>query len=282
VTGTALTALVPTLAFGQTSVTLPTLEVTRIAPAAGSEIARDKVPANTQTLPAEDFSHERSSSLPETLLQRAPSVFINDATGNFFQPNVVYRGFTASPVVGTPQGLAVYQNGVRVNEAFGDTVNWDLIPEMAIDRTSLLPNNPVFGLNALGGAITRDMKTGFTYQGREAELRGGSFGRRAAAAQVGAQNGNIAAYITADALNDDGWRDSSPSRLRRIYGDFGVRDDRAEFHVNFTGASNFFGAAAPTPIQLLNRSWSAVYTTPQTTKNELAFVTANGSYKLTD
>jgi iron complex outermembrane receptor protein len=282
VAAAASTALCPTLGFGQATIVLPGLEVVGTAPGAGSEIARDKVPANTQTLTAGDFSHERSSSLPEALLQRAAGVSINDATGNFFQPNVVYRGFAASPVVGTPQGLAVYQNGVRVNEAFGDTVNWDLIPEMGINRTSLLPNNPVFGLNALGGAITVDMKNGFTWQGREAELRGGSFGRRAVATQVGAQEGNIAGYITADALNDDGWRDRSPSRLRRIYGDLGWRDDRAEFHVNFTGASNAFGAAAPTPIQLLNRSWSAVFTTPQTTKNELAFITANGSYNLTE
>src|SRR5919201_1794901 len=91
IAATALTALFPTLGFGQATIMLPGFEVVGTAPGAGSEIARDKVPANTQTLTADDFSHERASSLPETLLQRAPGVFINDATGNFFQPNVVYR-----------------------------------------------------------------------------------------------------------------------------------------------------------------------------------------------
>jgi iron complex outermembrane recepter protein len=284
--GWCLCLLVPAAALAQAttpSVTLPTIEiVVQSSPLPGGDIDRDKVPANTVTLSPADLDHKQSSSLPEALLQRAPSVFINDATGNYFQPNVQYRGFTASPVLGTPQGLAVYQNGVRINEVFGDTVNWDLIPEMAINQTTLVPNNPVYGLNALGGAISIEMKDGFKYQGIEGELRGGSFGRRAFSAQAGGQQGNVAGYFAADALNDDGWRDRSASELRRFYADLGWREDRTELHVNFTGASNTFGATAPAPVELLNRNWNAVYTTPQTTRNDLAFLTANGSYHVND
>ncbi len=57
---------------------------------------------------------------------------MQEVAGNPFQPDFYFRGFDASPVSGTPQGLAVYQNGVRINEAFGDTVNWDLIPTSAV------------------------------------------------------------------------------------------------------------------------------------------------------
>ena len=245
-------------------------------------IDRFKVPSNTVTLTAEDFDHSKSSSLTDALLQRVPSVYVNDSSGNPFQPDVQYRGFVASPVVGVPQGLAVYQNGVRINEAFGDTVNWDFIPDGAIKRLDVHPSNPVFGLNALGGAISIEMKNGFNYQGREAELRGGSFWRRAAQAQVGMRQGNVAFYAFADALNDNGWRDRSASELRRVYADVGVLGDRSEFHVNFTGASNSFGAAAATPIELLNQRWSAVYTTPQTYRNQLAFLNATGGIQLTD
>ena len=81
-------------------------------------------------------------------------------------PDVQFRGFVASPVAGTPQGLAVYQNGMRINEAFGDTVNWDLIPTAAIKSVTVVTNNPAFGLNALGGAVNVQMKNGFNYQGR--------------------------------------------------------------------------------------------------------------------
>jgi iron complex outermembrane receptor protein len=241
-------------------------------------IDREKIPANVQTLSAGDFDHATAPDLLDAISRRLPGISLGDQTGNEFQRDLDYRGFTASPVIGTPQGLAVYQNGVRVNEVFGDIVNWDFIPETAINRMTLMPSNPAYGLNALGGALSIEMKNGFTYQGADAELRGGSFGRRAAMMQAGGQAGNLSGYVTADAINDNGWRDYSPSRLRRIYADLGARGDRTEFHVAFTGASNNFGAAAATPIELLNRNWSSTYTLPQTTQNQLAFLTASASW----
>lgn len=252
------------------------------SPSDPSLIERDKIPANVQTLSASDFDHARAPDLLDAMSRGLPGVALGDQTGNEFQRDINYRGFTASPVIGTPQGLAVYQNGVRVNEVFGDIVNWDFIPEAAINRMTLMPSNPVYGLNALGGALSIDMKNGFTYHGTEAELRGGSFGRRSALVQTGGQAGNLSGYLTADAINDDGWRFYSPSQLRRIYGDLGARGDRTEFHLTFTGASNDFGAAAATPIQLLNRNWASVYTLPQTTRNQLAFLTASGSWNPVD
>jgi len=248
------------------------------APVDPGLIDRDKVPANVQTLSASDFEHAKAPDLLDAISRSLPGIALSDQTGNEFQRDLNYRGFVASPVVGTPQGLAVYQNGVRVNEVFGDTVNWDFIPETAINRMTLMPSNPVYGFNALGGALSIDMKNGFTYQGTDSELRGGSFGRRAASVQTGGQAGNLSAYLTADAINDNGWRDYSPSRLRRIYGDLGVRGDQTEFHVTFTGASNNFGAAAATPLQLLNQNWASVYTVPQTTQNQLAFLTASANW----
>ena len=147
-----------------------------------------------------------------------PGVALSDQTGNQFQLDLNYRGFTASPVIGTPQGIAVYQNGVRINEVFGDIVNWDFIPEKAINQMTLAPSNPVYGLNAIGGALSIEMKNGFTYQGVEGEVEGGSYGRRTASVQAGGQNGNLSGYIAADATNDDGWRQFSLAaapRLRR-------------------------------------------------------------------
>jgi iron complex outermembrane recepter protein len=245
-------------------------------------IDRDKVPSNIETLTPQDFEPWKALSVPDALMRRVPSVFTNDTAVNPFQPDISYRGFLASPTVGTPQGLAIYQNGVRINEAFGDTVNWDFIPERVIHRLDVHPSNPIFGLNALGGAISIEMKNGFTYAGREAEGVIGSFGRRGVAAQVGGQRDNVAAYIAADALNDNGWRQRSASELRRLYADIGMRGDGAEFHLNFTGASNRFGAAASTPIQLLNRDWSAIFTTPQSYRNQLTFFNGTGSVRPSD
>jgi iron complex outermembrane receptor protein len=245
-------------------------------------IERDKIPANVQTLSAADFDSTASMNFTESLLRGLPGVALSDQTGSEFQRDLNYRGFTASPVIGTAEGLAVYQNGVRINEVFGDVINWDLIPEHAINRMTLMPSNSVYGLNALGGALSVDMKNGFTYQGAETTLEAGSFGRRSASVQAGGQSENLSGYVAADAIGDDGWRQFSPSQIARVYGDFGARGDRTEFHLSFTGASNDFGAAAATPVQMLNNNWASVYTVPQTTRNQLAFITANASWNPTD
>jgi len=275
-------AAMPGVASAQS--TLPTIEVVGVAPlSGGAEIDKDKVPSNVLSIGAADLSSTKSSSLLDGMVQYLPGVSLSDQSGNQFQRNLDYRGFSASPVPGTPQGIAVYQNGSRINEAFGDVVNWDLIPQMAIARMTLMPNNPLFGLNATGGALSIDMKNGFTYHGTEAELWGGSYGRITGGAQSGYQDGNVAAYVAADSTYDRGWRDfSSSSQVRRMYVDVGARGDQTEWHVSFTGADNKLGSAAGTPIEMLNQRWSSVYTWPQNTHLQLAFLQANGKWTPTD
>ena len=245
-------------------------------------VDRDKIPSNVQTLSSAAFDHAVAPSLLDALARGLAGVSLGDQTGNQFQLDLNYRGFTASPVIGTPQGLAVYQNGVRINEVFGDIVNWDFIPENAINRMMLVPSDPIYGLNAIGGALSFDMKNGITYHGVQGEVNGGSYGRIGSLVQAGGEVGNISGYITADAIDDAGWRDDSPSQLRRVYADLGARGDQTEFHVTFTGADNNFGAAAATPVQMLNQDWASVYTIPQTTHNELAFLTTSASWTPTD
>ncbi|MBV8848374.1 MAG: TonB-dependent receptor [Methylobacteriaceae bacterium] len=242
---------------------------------------RSKIPANVQVVTSQDIERTGSPNLIDALDRRLSSVSVTDVAGNPFQATLSYRGFDASSVPGTPQGLAVYQNGIRINEAFGDVVNWDLIPTIAIDRTVVFTNNPVFGLNALGGAISIEMKNGFTWQGTEFDLRGGSRGRAMATAQSGQQVGNFATYVALEGINDQGYRQFSPSYVRRMYGDLGYRAEDVELHLNVGSASNFFGATAPVPIQLLQQDYSAVYTTPQTTRNVFGQIALNGTYNIT-
>ena len=274
-------AVLPGIASAQES--LQTIEVVGVAPVPGGGIDREKVPSNVQTIDAGDLDHSKTPTLLDGMVQALPGVSLSDQSGNQFQRSLDYRGFAASPVPGTPQGIAVYQNGNRINEAFGDVVNWDLIPEMAIARMTLMPNNPLFGLNATGGALSIEMKNGFNYHGTEAQLSGGSYGRISSGAQAGYQDGNIAAYVAADGTYDRGWRDfSSSSQLRRMYVDLGARGDQTEFHVSFTGADNKLGSVAATPVELLNQRWSSVYTWPQATHLQLAFLQANGNWTPTD
>ena len=261
---------------------LPEVVVIGTSPLPGVGIDRDKVPANAVSIPGPDTAKQGPAGLGTALDERLGSVNINANQDNPFQPDIQYRGFEASPILGTPIGVAVYQNGVRLNEPFGDNVNWDLVPDFAINRLSVIPTNPVYGLNALGGALVIDMKNGFNFQGGEAEASGGSFGRRQFTLQYGKQVGNIAAYIGGNAYNDEGFRKFSPSQVRQLYADIGAEGPAGSLHVNFTGANNNLIGVGPTPIQLVDIDRSAVFTTPQKFHNTLAMTSLNGNYVATD
>ena len=276
--GVVLAALVVPVA-AQT--VLPTIDVVAASPTAGSETSRDRLPGSSSSVDAAAIARSPQPDAVRALEQRVPSVTINDNTGNTFQPEVEFRGFVASPVPGTQQGIAVYQNGVRINEPFGDAVNWDFIPSNAIDQASIVSNNPAFGLNALGGALTLRMKDGFTWQGLETDLRIGSFGRRQASLQYGKTIGAWSTYVAMEAIHDGGWRQRATSEIRRAFADIGYRGDSAEIHLDLNAASNRFGAAATTPANLLASNWGSVYTVPQTSRNELAAANLRGKWDVT-
>ena len=170
---------------------------------------------------------------------------------------------------------------MRINEAFGDTVNWDLIPTAAIRSVTVVTNNPAFGLNALGGAVNVQMKDGFNYQGAEINTMGGSFGRIQSSAQYGKQIDNFSVYGALEGVRDNGYRNFSESAIRRFYGDVGYRTDSSEFHLNVGVAKNNFGASAAVPVELLQKYWGATYTTPQTTDNRVAYANLTGKVEVT-
>ena len=289
---TVATALWTAAAWGQTApsgnspapttLTLPAIEVVGTTPLPGIGIDRDKLPANVQTLPAPDTARDGPVPLASSLDRRLGSVNLNDNEDNPYHPDVQYRGFTASPVLGTSAGLAVYQNGVRLNEPFGDNLAWDLVPDFAIDRLAIIPTNPLYGLNALGGALVMTMKNGFNYQGGELEISGGWFGNRQGTLQYGLKVGDIAAYIGANAAWDDGYRKLSQSRVKRIYADIGAEGGRGSLHLGFTGADNLLAGLGPTPIQLVDRDRTGVFVSPQYFRDTLLMPTLTASYNATD
>ncbi len=251
-------------------------------PLPGQTIDADKIPGNVQTLSAGDLTRQGSASLTSALNSTLGSVNVNDDLADAFQPDILYRGFEASPVLGTPQGLAVYQNGVRINEAFGNTVNWDLFPDVAIDRADLVSSSPLYGLNALGGAISVTMKNGFTYQGGELELSGGSFDQRSVVAQFGVNSGVFGFYVAGRALNWTGWRSFSDDRLRDIYAAVSAHTDTVQLDLSYTGANNTLNGQGSAPAQELAISRSLVFTGPQTNINRLNFFTLNANVAISD
>jgi iron complex outermembrane receptor protein len=257
---------------------LPTFDVVATTPLGGGEIDVAKSPFAVWQTSSQDIQTFNDTTLPDTLGRSAPGVTVSNVSGNEFEPDLFYRGFDATSVTGTPQGLAVYQNGTRINEAFGDEVNWDLIPANAIDKTTIVAANPIFGLNALGGAVTVTMKNGFTWQGAEADFTGGSAARAEEQIQYGKQFGNWSVYGAATQINDGGWRVAEASQLTNFYGDLGYKANGFESHLQLTAGNTQFGVAAFTPIQQLQTNWGSVYTIPQTTYNQMAMLQWTGSY----
>src|ERR1700758_2548191 len=260
---------------------LPAVEVVGATPLLGSGVDRDKVPAETQVLTDQDISRNGYPQALRTLNEDVPGVTLDAAAGNSFQPNLVYHGFLASPLQGNPQGLAVYLNGARYNQPFGDTVNWDLIPDVAIDRIELVGSNPVFGLNALGGALSVRLKNGFTYQGGEADLLGGSFAHYQGNLQYGVQSDNVAAYVAATGLHEGGWRDVQSSNLGNFYGDLGWRGNGAEVHVSVTAAQTRLNGPGTSPVELLAVAPSAQFTAPNQISNTYGAISLNGTVDIT-
>ena len=260
------------------TIVLPTFDVVATTPLGGGEI--DVAQVSRRRLADRRAGHPDLQRFDHPPDARAPDAGRHgrQRLGQRLPARRQLSRLHATPVTGTPIGLAVYQNGVRINEAFGDTVNWDLIPENAIDKMAIVAGDPIFGLNALGGALNVTMKNGFTWQGFEADLRGGSFYRAQEEVQFGKQVGDWSVYLAGTQINDGGWRQDSASQLTNVYGDVGYRANGFESHLQLTAGNTQFGAAAFTPLQELQNNWGSVYTVPQTTDNKMGMLAWTGNY----
>ena len=224
--------------------TVPPLDIHVVVvgttPLPGVEQPVDRVPAPVQTLTSRDLERSGALDVSELAARRMTGVHVNEMQGNPFQPDVNYRGYTASPLLGTPQGLSVYMDGVRLNQPFGDIVSWDLIPNAAIASTTLMPgSNPLFGLNTLGGALSIQTKSGITHPGTMLQASYGSDVRRAFDFEHGGTHaGAVNWYLAGTLFAEDGWRDDSPSDVRQIFGKVGWEHSRGSLALTLAHARN--------------------------------------------
>jgi len=249
----------------------------------GTAVDPTLVPANVQRALAEQLQRSQALDLTDFLNRQFSSVSINHAQNNPLQPDFNFRGFTASPLLGLPQGLSVYENGVRINDPFGDTINWDLIPVSAIDNVQMLAGaQPVFGLNTLGGALSLRMKNGFGQQGTQLDAYGGAFGRLGTSLQVGGNDGRWGYYGDVDYFKEDGWRDHSYSDALRVYGALSRHESDWAVDLSAAYANTKLRGNGPAPAELLAIDRSAVFTYPDITQNEHAQLILEGSRSLSD
>jgi outer membrane receptor protein involved in Fe transport len=261
---------------------LPEVVVIANTPLPGLGLPLYEVPANVQTADSRDMQRQLTVNIADYLNSNFSGVNASESADNPFQTDINYHGFTASPLLGTPEGLSVYVDGVRVNESFGDTVNWDLIPQSAISTVTLMSgSNPVFGLNTLGGALSIRTKSGHDDPGTELEAYTGSFGRRSFEGQTGGAFGDFDYFFTATYFDETGWRQNSPTRVWQGFGKIGWESEQSDVDLSYSYAdTNLWGNGA-TPMSMLDYLREASYT-PDYSANLLNFVNLTGTQFLAE
>jgi iron complex outermembrane recepter protein len=261
-------------------IVLPEFNVVATTPIPGSDVDRSQIPTNTYVLDSDDISWSGVPDLTDSLTREIPSTRQSNVEGNEYQPDIIYHGFIASPVAGTAEGLAVYVNGARFNDAFGDTVNWDLIPAVAIQSVTVESSNPLYGLNALGGSVNVQLKNGFTFHGGDASAWGGSYNTYGSNFEYGKQVGDYAVYGAFEFLSDRGFQPTGNSQIERGYLDLGWRAPGAEAHLDVMGANNWLGNPGASPTQALNTSLGYIFTAPNTVYNQYWALNLHGTYAI--
>ncbi|MES2900625.1 MAG: TonB-dependent receptor [Pseudomonadota bacterium] len=260
---------------------MATVEIVGVAPLGGLGVERRLLPYGVQGTAGELPGRDRSDSLADQMARDLLGVNVNEVSGSLFQNDITYRGYRASPVLGTAQGLSVYLDGVRVNEPFGDVINWDMIPEAAIGSVLLVPaSNPAYGLNTLGGALALATRSGLEQIGIEADISAGSLGRRRIDLSHGTRSaGGWHSFVAGTAFHDHGWRDHSAGKLGNLFVKVGHSAGAGSWSVSLlAGQSNLRGNGL-LPDAMAASDRRAVFTFPDQTRNRLGQLTVQGSHR---
>jgi outer membrane receptor protein involved in Fe transport len=254
-------------------------------PLHGSDLPIERIPAPVQTATSRDIDRSGAIDVADFLNRRLDSVHVNEVQSNPFQPDVNYRGYTASPLLGTPQGLSVYMDGVRLNQPFGDIVSWDLIPRTAISSLALMPgSNPLFGLNTLGGALSLETKNGARDPGTSIQATYGSHARYAVEFDHGGAKagGGLHWYVAGNLFDEQGWREDSPSSVGQLFGKLGWQRTRTDASLSIGFADTSLNGNGLQESGFLDRDYDSVYTKPDETRNRSTFVNLSGRHSPRD
>lgn len=254
-----------------------------ITPLPGVPIDKATATTNIQSATAKEIEETKALNITEFMNGNMQSVTTNDYAGNPFQQDLNFRGFTASPSIGTPQGISVYLDGVRINEAFGEVVNWDLIPMNAISSLNLIPgSNPLFGLNTIGGALAIRTKDGFSDNYLRSQYLTGSWGREQFQLSNGVHSDRFALFTAYNHFKEDGWRDNSPSNVRQLFNKATLRFDKAEVNFTALNVDTALVGNGMIPFEMAAQDRDQVFTSPDAVKNSLEHYNLNGSWYVND
>jgi outer membrane receptor protein involved in Fe transport len=269
------TALMPAPALAEA--TTPT-QIVVTAPIAGDGGVLANTPVNVQVLAGDALSHQQNANLADLLNANLGSVTLSNGTGSPYQSDVSYRGFAATSLLGSPTGLSVWLDGVRMNEPFGSIVNWDLLPMNAISAVEVLPgSNPLFGLNTLGGALVLTTKNGADNSGFSILAQAGSFSRRGAQGEAGGTlAGKVLDWFVAGTYDDqDGYRWYTHTRVSQIYGKLRWHGVASNAELGVIWADSSLNGTQSLPLSMLGTPQMA-YTWPDNVSNNQLVINLKG------
>jgi outer membrane receptor protein involved in Fe transport len=202
------------------------------------ELPAGRLPYSTQVIPGDEIREEASLTVADALT-RLPGVTAADQFGSPYQPDIRLRGFAVSPVVGLPQSISVFVDGVRVNEPDASQVQFDLIPLDDVERLEVVrgPGGP-FGRNTLAAAVNIATRRGEGPFTGEIEAGGGSFERLEGRAQASGSEGSFDYYLSGRYHDTEGWRQESDALLRQGFAKLGLRHGGTDAWVSYTFADN--------------------------------------------
>ena len=261
--------------------TTGTINVFSVTPLPSIGLPLNIIPANIQMATPKAINAQAGVSLADYMNNNMQSVSTTEMGGNPWQPEITFRGFSASPLLGMPQGISTYVDGVRMNEPFGDVTLWDKIPNFAIGGMQLIPgSNPLYGLNTLGGAIAMQTKSGRDAKGASVEFEAGSWNRQRYLAQYGgvSKDGSVDYFIGHQTTKEDGWRQFSPSRLNQTFGKVGWQSEKSKLDLSYIGTDNNLIGNGFTPETLLSGDRDQIHTSPDWTNNYYKHLALNGSH----
>ncbi len=261
--------------------TTSTINVFSATPLPSLGLPLNIIPANIQIATPKAINAQTGVSLADYMSNNLQGVSVTEMGGNPWQPEINFRGYSASTLLGMPQGISTFVDGVRVNEPFGDVTLWDKIPNFAIGGMQLIPgSNPMYGLNTLGGAIAIQTKSGRQAQGVGIEAEYGSWNRQRALVEYGgvSKDGSMDFYIGHQTTKEDGWRNFSPSHLNQTFAKTGWQSEKSKIDLSYIGTDNKLIGNGFTPEHMLSGDRDQIHTRPDWTNNYYHHLALNGSH----
>lgn len=219
--------------------------------AAGTPLAR--LPFSAQVMGEQTVQRAGGTTVAD-VLRGAVGLSTASQFGSVAQPDVRMRGFQVGPVVGFPQSISVFVDGVRVNEPDASQVNFDLIPLQAVERIEIVrAPGGAFGRNTLAGAVNVVTRRGRANAAEgAAELSGGSFGTADAQGWASGGLGGGWDFLASGRYHrSDGWRDLSGTDLRQVFAKAGRRGARSDVWISYTFADSYVEGPGSLPSSWL-------------------------------